>query len=561
MSLFVRKPMNVLLNEAQETGSHTLKRTLGAGGLIALGIGAIIGAGLFSITGMAAANHAGPAITISFVVAALGCLFAGLCYAEFASMIPVAGSAYTYSYATMGEFIAWIIGWDLVLEYAVGAATVGISWSRYLIKFLEGFDVHLPLALTVGPWDGGIINLPAVFIIVLMSLLLIKGTSESAFVNAIIVALKVAVVLIFIFLGWKYINNDNYTPYIPDNTGTFGSYGFSGIIRAAAIVFFAYIGFDAVSTAAQEAKNPKRDMPWGILGSLAICTVLYILFAHVMTGVTNYKSFAGKDGIAPVAVAIDHMGTADAAGVIHPDYPWLNRAIILAILGGYASVILVMLMGQSRVFYSMSKDGLIPKIFSSVNPKTQTPSKNNLLFMVFVSLFAAFVPARVVGEMTSIGTLFAFILVCIGIWVMRRKMPELPRAFKTPMVPLVPILGIATCLFMMVFLPMDTWIRLLVWMLIGLDIYLVYGAKNSHLGNGTVQRKGMRVARYTGIALSGLLVIVGFLHQYTVGFDADRTLLYISIVFAIIHLIVFATKLGRPEPATDGEAANPMENR
>ncbi|MGN6402485.1 MAG: amino acid permease [Flavisolibacter sp.] len=561
MSLFVRKPMNVLLNEAQETGSHTLKRTLGAGGLIALGIGAIIGAGLFSITGMAAANHAGPAITISFVVAALGCLFAGLCYAEFASMIPVAGSAYTYSYATMGEFIAWIIGWDLVLEYAVGAATVGISWSRYLIKFLEGFDVHLPLSLTVGPWDGGIINLPAVFIIVLMSLLLIKGTSESAFVNAIIVALKVAVVLIFIFLGWKYINNDNYNPYIPDNTGTFGAYGFSGIIRAAAIVFFAYIGFDAVSTAAQEAKNPKRDMPWGILGSLAICTILYILFAHVMTGVTNYKSFAGKDGIAPVAVAIDHMGTTDAAGVIHPDYPWLNRAIILAILGGYASVILVMLMGQSRVFYSMSKDGLIPKIFSSVNPRTQTPSKNNLLFMLFVSLFAAFVPARVVGEMTSIGTLFAFILVCIGIWVMRKKMPELPRAFKTPMVPLVPILGIATCLFMMVFLPMDTWIRLLVWMLIGLDIYLVYGAKNSNLGNGTVQRKGMRVARYTGIALSVLLIIVGFLHQYTVGFDADRVLLYISIVFAVIHLIVFATKLGRPEPATDDEAVNPMENR
>ncbi|MGN6165377.1 MAG: amino acid permease [Flavisolibacter sp.] len=561
MSLFVRKPMNVLLNEAQETGSHTLKRTLGAGGLIALGIGAIIGAGLFSITGMAAANHAGPAITISFVVAALGCLFAGLCYAEFASMIPVAGSAYTYSYATMGEFIAWIIGWDLVLEYAVGAATVGISWSRYLIKFLEGFDVHLPVSLTVGPWDGGIINLPAVFIIVLMSLLLIKGTSESAFVNAVIVALKVAVVLIFIFLGWKYINNDNYNPYIPDNTGTFGSYGFSGIIRAAAIVFFAYIGFDAVSTAAQEAKNPKRDMPWGILGSLAICTILYILFAHVMTGVTNYKSFAGKDGIAPVAVAIGHMGTADAAGVIHPDYPWLNRAIILAILGGYASVILVMLMGQSRVFYSMSKDGLIPKIFSSVNPKTQTPSKNNLLFMLFVSLFAAFVPARVVGEMTSIGTLFAFILVCIGIWVMRKKMPELPRAFKTPMVPLVPILGIATCLFMMVFLPMDTWIRLLVWMLIGLDIYLVYGAKNSNLGNGTVQRKGMRVARYTGIALSVLLIIVGFLHQYTVGFDADRVLLYISIVFAVIHLIVFATKLGRPEPATDDEAVNPMENR
>ncbi len=549
MSLFVRKPMAALMNEAGETGSHTLKRTLGAGGLVALGIGAIIGAGLFSITGMAAANHAGPAITISFVVAALGCLFAGLCYAEFASMIPVAGSAYTYSYATMGEFIAWIIGWDLVLEYAVGAATVGISWSRYLVKFLEGFDIHLPHSLTVGPWDGGIINLPAVFIIVLMSLLLIKGTKESATVNAIIVALKITVVLVFIILGWKYINNANYTPYIPDNSGTFGEFGFSGIIRAAAIVFFAYIGFDAVSTAAQEAKNPKRDMPIGILGSLAICTILYILFAHVMTGVTSYTTFAGKDGIAPVAIAIDHMGSnTDAAGVIKPDYPWLNRAIVVAILAGYASVILVMLMGQTRVFFSMSKDGLIPKIFSSVNPKTQTPAKSNLLFMGFVSLFAAFVPARVVGEMTSIGTLFAFILVCIGVWVMRKKMPELPRAFKTPMVPLVPILGIGVCLFMMVFLPMDTWIRLLVWMLIGMDIYLVYGAKHSHLGNGTDNRKGMRIARYTSLVLCLLLIIAGVLHQYTVGFDTDRTLFYISLIFAAIHLVVFGRKLGRVEP-------------
>lgn len=561
MSLFVRKPMAALMKEAEETGSHTLKRTLGAGGLIALGIGAIIGAGLFSITGMAAANHAGPAITISFVVAALGCLFAGLCYAEFASMIPVAGSAYTYSYATMGEFIAWIIGWDLVLEYAVGAATVGISWSRYLVKFLEGFDLHLPVSLTLGPWDGGIINLPAVFIIVLMSLLLIKGTKESAMVNAIIVTLKVAVVLVFIFLGWKYINNTNYNPYIPENTGEFGTFGFSGIIRAAAIVFFAYIGFDAVSTAAQEAKNPKRDMPWGILGSLAICTILYILFAHVMTGVTSYSTFAGKDGIAPVAVAIEHMGTPDAAGTVQPDYPWLNRAIVLAILAGYASVILVMLMGQSRVFFSMSKDGLIPRIFSAVNPRTQTPAKNNLLFMLFVSLFAAFVPARVVGEMTSIGTLFAFILVCIGIWVMRRKMPELPRSFKTPMVPLVPILGIFTCLFMMVFLPMDTWIRLLVWMLIGMDIYLAYGAKNSELGNGTTTRKGMKVARYTGIGLALLLILVGFLHQTDVGFESDRTLFYISVIFAVVHLGVFAARLGRAEPANDGEAGNPMENR
>lgn len=547
MSLFVRKPMDVLMKEADETGTHTLKKTLTAKGLVALGIGAIIGAGLFSITGMAAANHAGPAITISFVVAGLGCLFAGLCYAEFASMIPVAGSAYTYSYATMGEFMAWIIGWDLVLEYAVGAATVGISWSRYLVRFLDGFGVTLPTELLGGPWDGGIINLPAVFIIVLMSSLLIKGTKESAWVNGIIVAIKLAVVLIFIILGWQYINYSNYNPYIPDNTGNFGEFGFSGIIRAAAIVFFAYIGFDAVSTAAQEAKNPKRDMPIGILGSLLICTILYILFAHVMTGVTSYTTFAGKDGIAPVAVAIDHMGSIGPDGIPQPDYPWLNRAIVVAILFGYSSVILVMLMGQSRVFFSMSRDGLIPKFFSRVNPKTQTPIKNNLFFLVFVSLFAAFVPARVVGEMTSIGTLFAFILVCVGVMVMRKKMPELPRAFRTPMVPLVPILGIATCLFMMVFLPMDTWIRLLVWMLIGLDIYLWYGVKNSHLGDGSTNRKGMRMARTTGIVLTLLLAVVGFLHQYNVGFDTDKTLMYISFVIAAFHLVLYSSKVGRKE--------------
>lgn len=482
MSLFVKKPLNVLLAEASES-EKGLKKTLGSWSLIALGIGAIIGAGLFSITGMAAANNAGPAITISFIVAGVGCTFAGLCYAEFASMIPIAGSAYTYSYATMGEFIAWIIGWDLVLEYAVGAATVSISWSRYFGKFMEGFGVHLPAGMMSGPWDGGIINIPAVFIVVVMSLLLIKGTSESAKVNAIIVIVKVAVVLIFIILGWKYINTANYHPYIPENTGTFGVFGFSGIIRAAAIVFFAYIGFDAVSTAAQETKNPKRDMPIGILGSLVICTILYILFAHVMTGVTSFASFRGKDGIAPVAVAIDHMGKIGSDGVIHPDFPWLNRAIIVAILFGYSSVILVMLLGQSRVFFSMSRDGLIPKIFSEVHPKFRTPAKSNTLFLVFVSLFAAFVPARVVGEMTSIGTLFAFILVCLGVLVMRKKMPDAPRAFRTPLVPVVPILGIATCLFMMVFLPGDTWIRLIIWLLIGLVIYFKYSRYHSKLRN------------------------------------------------------------------------------
>jgi APA family basic amino acid/polyamine antiporter len=537
--LWIKKPLEKLMQESSSEGNQ-LKRTLGPGSLVALGIGAIIGAGLFSITGGAAANQAGPAITISFIVAALGCAFAGLCYAEFASMIPVAGSAYTYSYATMGEFIAWIIGWDLVLEYAVGAATVSISWSRYLVKFCEGFDVHLPTALTVGPWDGGIINLPAIFIVILMSLLLMKGTQESATVNGVIVGLKVTVVIIFIVLGWKYIKESNYVPYIPDNTGKFGEYGFSGIIRAAAIVFFAYIGFDAVSTAAQEAKNPRKDMPIGILGSLVICTVLYILFAHVMTGVTNYSAFKGQDGIAPVAVAIESMGTTDASGVIHPDYPWLNRAIIVAILAGYASVILVMLLGQSRVFFSMSKDGLLPRVFSAVHPKFQTPVKNNTMFLVFVSLFAAFVPARVVGEMTSIGTLFAFILVCIGIIVMRKQMPDAPRAFKTPLVPLVPILGISTCFFMMAFLPLDTWIRLFVWMIIGFDVYLYYGIKNSFLSNRLPASiaKGSKTVALVGIVLAVMLAVIAYFHHLQTE-GTDTGIYYFSLIFSLIHLVTF----------------------
>ncbi|MBI3258059.1 MAG: amino acid permease [Ignavibacteriae bacterium] len=491
-TLFVKKSITGLQEEVGGE-SHGLKRTLGAPSLVALGIGAIIGAGLFSITGGAAANNAGPAVTISFVIAAVACAFAGLCYAEFASMIPVAGSAYTYSYATMGEFIAWIIGWDLVLEYAVGAATVAISWSRYLVKFLGYYDIHLPASMTLSPWttatlpDGsvvhGMINLPAVFIVVLMSLLLIKGTKESATVNGVIVALKVAVVLIFIGLGWGYINQANYTPYIPTNTGEFGAFGWSGVVRAAGIIFFAYIGFDAVSTAAQEAKNPKRDMPIGILVSLAICTVLYILFAHVMTGVTSYTSFQGADGIAPVAVAIDHMGEVGLNGIVTPAFPWLNKAIIIAILAGYSSVIMVMLMGQTRVFFSMSKDGLLPKIFSDVHPKFRTPWKSNVLFMIFVSLFAAFVPSNVVGEMTSIGTLLAFVLVCIGVMVLRKTQPNLPRAFKTPLVPLVPILGIIACFAMMASLPGDTWLRLIIWLAVGFVIYFGYSAKNSKLRN------------------------------------------------------------------------------
>lgn len=487
---WAKKSIEKLIDESSKEHNN-LKRTLGASALIALGIGAIIGAGLFSITGAAAANNAGPSVTISFIIAAIACGFAGLCYAEFASMIPVAGSAYTYSYATMGEFIAWIIGWDLVLEYAVGAATVAISWSRYFVKFLSYFNIDLPVFLTLSPFDtvslsngdtvSGFINIPAIFIVVAMSLVLIRGTKESALVNGIIVLLKVAVVLIFITIGWGFINESNYTPYIPENTGNFGSYGWSGIFRAAGIIFFAYIGFDAVSTAAQEAKNPKRDMPIGILVSLLICTVLYILFAHVMTGVANYTAYQGADGIAPVAVAIEHMGKPDASGAIIPAYPWLNKAIVIAILAGYASVIMVMLLGQSRVFYSMSSDGLLPGFFSAVHHRFGTPFKSNLFFMLFVSLFAGFVPANIVGEMTSIGTLLAFIVVCAGIIVLRYKQPNAPRSFKTPFVPLIPALGIVCCLLMMLSLPGETWLRLFVWLMIGLIIYFSYGLKKSKI--------------------------------------------------------------------------------
>ena len=547
MSLFIKKTIESLLVEANTSDNLSLKKSLGATKLIALGIGAIIGAGLFSITGGAAAYQAGPAITISFVIAALGCCFAGLCYAEFASMIPVAGSAYTYSYATMGEFVAWIIGWDLVLEYAIAAATVSISWSRYLVKFLEGFGIHLPSSLVLCPWDGGIINLPAAFIIVFASSLLIRGTEGSSKVNFIIVLLKIAVVLVFIFLGWKYINTANYTPYIPANNGTFGEYGFSGIIRAAAVVFFAFIGFDAVSTAAQETKNPKKNMPIGILVSLLICTVLYILFAHVMTGVVNYTVFKGHDGIAPVAIVIDHMGKADAFGIVHPDYPWLNKAILLAILGGYTSVILVMLLGQSRVFYSMSKDGLLPKVFSQIHPVYRTPVKSNILLLLVVGTFAALVPARIAGEMTSIGTLLAFILVCVGILVMRKTMPNVPRGFKTPLVPLIPVLGVITCLFMMVFLPADTWIRLLIWMVIGLDVYILYGFKNSKLQTEKPLRSDLLVFKTTGFILSVLLAVAALWYQQTVGWDENKILMTVALSVAFLHglFLLFRVKINK----------------
>lgn len=551
MGLFIRKSIESLQAEALASGSKTLKRVLGPVSLVALGVGVIIGAGLFSITGTVASEFTGPAITLSFIIAAIGCCFAGLCYAEFASMIPVSGSAYTYSYATMGELIAWIIGWDLVLEYTVAATTVSISWSRYMVVFLENIGINLPHHLTACPWDGGVVNIPAILIVIMMSLILMRGTAGSSIFNGLIVFLKIAVILVFVVLGWKFIQAENYVPYIPENTGKLGEFGISGIFRGAAIVFFAFLGFDAVSTAAQETKNPKRDMPIGILVSLLVCTVLYILFAHVMTGVANYTEFKGHVGIAPVAVAIENMGTADAAGIITPAYPWLNKAIILAILFGYCSVIMVTLMGQSRVFLSMSHDGLLPKFFSKINEKTRTPVHSNLLFMVIVSILAGFVPAQVAGEMTSIGTLLAFTLVCAGILVVRKTMPDAPRAFKTPFVPAVPILGILTCLCMMCFLPADTWIRLVLWMLIGLDVYAGYGIKHSKLEHGVKIRKGDMILNIMGISLSVLSIITGLWHQQTVGWEADKTLLTISFAFAITHCAYYMFRMWKHSKPTE----------
>ncbi len=544
MNLFVRKPIAGILNEAGKSGQEHMKRVLGPFGLIALGVGVIIGAGLFSVTGGVAANYTGPAITLSFAIAAVACCFAGLCYAEFASMLPISGSAYTYSYATMGELIAWIIGWDLVLEYAVAATTVSISWSRYFCMFMEGLGHPLPLSLTACPSEGGWMNLPAVVIVVLMSLLLMIGTRDSSLFNGVIVFLKVAVVVAFIVLGWKYIRTENYTPYIPGNTGVFGEYGFSGILRGAAIVFFAYIGFDAVSTAAQETRNPRRNMPIGILGSLLICTILYILFAHVLTGVTHYSSYSGLESIAPVATAINQMGEPGPDGVIHPDYPWLNRGIVLAILLGYASVILVMLMGQSRVFFSMSKDGLLPRLFSRLHPKFQTPARSNLLFMVLISVLAAFVPAQVAGEMTSIGTLFAFILVCAGVIVVRKTMPDAPRSFKVPFVPYIPALGIMVCLTLMIFLPADTWLRLVMWMLLGIDVYALYSIKHSKLGGGTERRHGQTVLNFIGMGLSVLCILTAFWHQQVAGWEESKVLLILSFVFAAAHLGYYLIRFG-----------------
>lgn len=542
MNLFVKKTAEELLQEAENDGGRGLKRVLGPFGLIALGVGVIIGAGLFSVTGIVAGAHTGPAIVISFALAAIACALAGLCYAEFASMIPVAGSAYTYSYFTMGELVAWIIGWDLVLEYAVAAVAISISWSKYFCIMMSDIGYALPTELTACPAEGGTFNLPAAILVIILSLILMRGTSGSSKFNDLMVTLKIAVVLAFIGIGFKYINTNNLTPFIPANTGVFGEYGWSGILRGAAIVFFAYIGFDAVSTAAQETKNPRRNMPIGIMGSLIVCSVLYMVFSLVMTGVVNYKEYIGADSIAPAATAVAHMGEMGANGTIVPAFPWLNRGIILAILLGYASVVLVMMMGQSRVFYSMSKDGLLPPLFSHLHKRYHTPARSNLLFMVLISILAGIIPPSVAGEMTSIGTLFAFSLVCLGVIVVRRTQPNAPRGFKTPFVPWVPAAGLVCCIGMMLFLPAETWIRLVMWMLIGIDIYSFYGIKHSVIGGGSVRRHGQTILSCIGVFVAFLCIVTGFWHQQTVGWHESHLMLWIASIFGVAHIFFFLVR-------------------
>jgi APA family basic amino acid/polyamine antiporter len=485
-NIWLKKSIAQLVNDVSRD-EKGLKRTIGTMGLIALGIGAIIGAGLFTSTAEAIANHTGPAVTISFMIAGIGCALAGLCYAEFASMIPVAGSAYTYAYATLGEFIAWIIGWDLVLEYGVASAKVATSWSEYLNKLLSNvFHVQIPYEFSHSPFQysaegvQGVMNLPAMFIILLLSLVLIRGVKGSSMVNGIIVIVKVGIVLLFIGFGWSHINPANYDPYIPSNiTDVSGEFGWTGIFAGAGVVFFAFIGFDAVSTAAQESKNPQRDMPRGILLSLLICVVLYILFAHVLAGVANYKEFRTVGQEASITYVID---------TYMKGYEWLSTLVTVAILAGFSSVILVMLMGQSRVFFSMSKDGLVPKVFSQLHAKFKTPWKSNVLFFIFVGFIAAFVPASIISDMTVIGTLFAFVLVCLGIIVLRKTDPAIPRPFRTPWVPVIPILGILVCTGLIYTLGPANWLRLIIWLIIGVFIYIGYGVKNSKLQQDTSRK-------------------------------------------------------------------------
>ncbi len=534
MSLFRTKPIDQIIAESKEEGSHTLKRSLGALSLTALGVGAIIGTGIFVLTGQAAAKHAGPAVVISMILAGVVSLFAALCYSEFASSVPIAGSAYTYGYATLGEFIAWIIGWDLILEYAFGAATVAVGWSGYVVSFLSDIGLHFPIQLSAAPgtqfvnlsaeaaaklsqtrvadnlltaspgWNllnsnveegiklagyslnsmevaTAIFNLPAFLIVFAITALLVKGIKESANFNTVIVIVKTSVVVLFIVAGISYVNMDNFSPFIPTNTGTFGFFGVTGIITGASVIFFAYIGFDAVSTAAQETINPQKNMPIGIIGSLLICTVLYVLVAFVMAGLVSYTQLNVP---APIAVAIDaarNMAQGTAVGSIFQAFPMIIK--IGAVLG-LSSTMVVMLMGQPRVFYSMAKDGLLPDWAAKIHPKFQTPYITTIITGGIVALIAGMVQIGILGELVSIGTLFAFVIVSIGVIVMRVNLPDLDRGFKVPYVFVVAPIAAGASAFLMYGLPLDTWARLLVWMVIGVIIYFAYSKKHSHL-NGT----------------------------------------------------------------------------
>ena len=504
-NLFATKPLETLLSEAQETGEHSLRRALGPVNLVTLGIGAIIGAGIFVLSGTVAANFAGPAIVLSFILAGVGCVFAGLCYAEFASLIPIAGSAYTYGYATLGELFAWIIGWDLIIEYAFGAATVAVGWSGNLSALLYSFGIQLPPQLTAPPgtelvlyqgrWSAivtigpalrqagvdaatlphahGVLDVLAYLVIALITLILVIGVRESANFNSAIVFVKVGTVITFVVVAAAYlwahpsVAHVNWHPFVPPNEGEFGQFGWSGVARGAGVIFFAYIGFDAVSTAAQEAKNPQRDMPIGILGSLVICTILYILLGFTLTGVLNYTQL---NTAAPVAAGIEATGVR-----------WGSLVVMLGTFAGLTTTMLVMLLGQSRVFYSMSRDGLLPGWAGHIHPRFRTPWISSIVVGFFVAIFAGALPIQVLSQLTSIGTLLAFVIVCAGVWILRVRRPDLPRAFKAPLVPVTPILGMLISFGLMATLPLSTWLRLIVWLIIGLGIYFSYGRKNSRL--------------------------------------------------------------------------------